>query len=83
VVNNADYRDWATVNKAMAGHIQYRNGPHADQRLLKAERRPHRSLTDEVSGQTILGDPLDALTEVHAPGFIREPRPMRMPRAPA
>jgi hypothetical protein len=23
----------------MADHIQYRNGPHRDERLLKAERR--------------------------------------------
>jgi hypothetical protein len=39
VVNNADYPDWNTFKKAMADHIQYRNGPHRDQRLLKAERR--------------------------------------------
>ncbi len=39
VVNNADYPDWNAVKKAMADHIQYRNGPHRDQRLLKAERR--------------------------------------------
>ena len=39
VVNNADYPDWMTVKKAMADHIHYRNGPHRDQRLLKAERR--------------------------------------------
>jgi transposase len=39
VVNNADYPDCDTLKKAMADHIQYRNGPHRDQRLLKAERR--------------------------------------------
>ena len=39
VVNNADYPDWNTLKKAMADHIHYRNGPHRDQRLLKAERR--------------------------------------------
>jgi transposase len=39
VVNNADYTDWDTFKKAMADHIHYRNGPHRDQRLLKAERR--------------------------------------------
>ena len=39
VVNNADYPDWDTLAKAMADHIRYRNGPHRDQRLLKAERR--------------------------------------------
>jgi len=39
LVNNADYPDWNTLRKAMADHIQYRNGPHRDQRLLKAERR--------------------------------------------
>ena len=39
VVNNADYPDLNTFKKAMADHIDYRNGPHRDQRLLKAERR--------------------------------------------
>jgi transposase len=39
VVNNADYPDWDALKKAMADHIHYRNGPHRDQRLLKAERR--------------------------------------------
>ena len=39
VVKNADHPDWATLTKAMADHIQYRNGPHRDQRLIKAERR--------------------------------------------
>ena len=39
VVNNADYPDWNTLAKAMADHIHYRNGPHRDQRLIKAERR--------------------------------------------
>jgi len=39
VVNNADYPDWNAVKKAMADHIHYRNGPHRDQRLIKAERR--------------------------------------------
>ena len=39
VVNNADYPDWDACKKAMADHIHYRNGPHRDQRLLKAERR--------------------------------------------
>jgi len=60
VVNNADYPDWNTFKKAMADHIQYRNGPHRDQRLIKAERRlpSDRRLTDEVSGATFLGDPL-------------------------
>ena len=39
VVNNADYPDWNPIKKAMADHIHYRNGPHRDQRLIKAERR--------------------------------------------
>ena len=39
VVKNADYPDWATLARAMADHIRYRNGPHRDQRLIKAERR--------------------------------------------
>jgi transposase len=39
VINNADYPDWDTLAKAMADHIRYRNGPHRDQRLIKAERR--------------------------------------------
>ncbi len=30
---------WDTLAKAMADHIGYRNGPHRDQRLIKAERR--------------------------------------------
>jgi transposase len=39
VINNADYADWDALAKAMASHIRYRNGPHRDQRLIKAERR--------------------------------------------
>jgi transposase len=39
VIKNADYPDWDTLTRAMATHITYRNGPHRDQRLLKAERR--------------------------------------------
>jgi len=39
VVKNADYPDWDTLARAMANHITYRNGPHRDQRLIKAERR--------------------------------------------
>jgi len=39
VVKNADYPDWAALTKAMADHIQYRNGHHRDQRLIKAERK--------------------------------------------
>jgi transposase len=39
VVKNADYPDWNTFAEAMARHIRYRNGPHRDGRLLKAERR--------------------------------------------
>lgn len=39
VVKNADYPNWDTLARAMAAHITYRNGPHRDQRLLKAERR--------------------------------------------
>jgi transposase len=39
VVKNADYPDWDAIAKAMANHIRYRNGPHRDQRLIKAERR--------------------------------------------
>jgi transposase len=39
VINNADYPDWDALAKAMASHIRYRNGPHRDQRLIKAERR--------------------------------------------
>jgi hypothetical protein len=35
---NADYRDWAALAKPMADHIQYRNGPHRDARLIKAGR---------------------------------------------
>lgn len=40
VVKNAEHPDWSTLAKAMADHIRYRNGPHRDQRLIKAERRP-------------------------------------------
>ena len=39
VIKNADYPDWEALGRAMAAHIRYRNGPHRDQRLLKAERR--------------------------------------------
>jgi transposase len=39
VIRNADYPDWPTLELAMARHITYRNGPHRDQRLIKAERR--------------------------------------------
>jgi transposase len=39
VVKNADYPDWPALELAMARHIMYRNGPHRDQRLIKAERR--------------------------------------------
>jgi transposase len=39
VIKNADYPDWPTLAKAMADHIRYRNGPHRDQRLIRAERR--------------------------------------------
>jgi transposase len=39
VIKNADYPDWDALAKAMADHIRYRNGPHRDQRLIKAERR--------------------------------------------
>jgi hypothetical protein len=39
VIKNADYPDWPTLAKALADHIRYRNGPHRDQRLIKAERR--------------------------------------------
>lgn len=39
VINNADYPDWDTLARAMADHIQYRNGPHRDQRLIAAERK--------------------------------------------
>lgn len=39
VVKNADYPDWDALAMAMASHIHYRNGPHRDQRLIKAERR--------------------------------------------
>ncbi len=39
VVKNADYPDWDTLARAMANHITYRNGPHRDQRLIKAEQR--------------------------------------------
>jgi len=39
VVKNADHPDWQELAKAMADHIRYRNGPHRDQRLIKAERR--------------------------------------------
>lgn len=39
VVKNSDYPDWNALDAAMTSHIEYRNGPHRDQRLLKAERR--------------------------------------------
>jgi transposase len=39
VVKNADYPDWPALTKAMAEHIRYRNGPHRNHRLIKAERR--------------------------------------------
>ena len=39
VVKNTDYPAWDTLAKAMAEHIRYRNGPHRDRRLMRAERR--------------------------------------------
>ena len=39
VIKNADYPDWDALAKAMADHIQYRNGPHRNQRLIAAERK--------------------------------------------
>ena len=39
VIKTADYADWDALAKAMADHIRYRNGPHRDRRLIKAERR--------------------------------------------
>ena len=39
VVKNADYPDWDTFGRAIAEHIQYRNGPHRDRRLTELERR--------------------------------------------
>jgi len=39
VLKNADYPDWDALGRAMEAHICYRNGPHRDQRLLRAERR--------------------------------------------
>jgi transposase len=39
VIKNADYPNWPALAKAMADHIHYRNGPHRDQQLIKAERR--------------------------------------------
>jgi transposase len=39
VIKNADHPDWDTLTTAMTDHIHYRNGPHPDQRPLKAQRR--------------------------------------------
>src|SRR3954471_3407807 len=39
VVNNADYLDWDAFAFALARHVNYRNGPHRDQRLIDLERR--------------------------------------------
>jgi transposase len=39
VIKNSDYPTWDALAKAMADHIQYRNGPHRDQRLIRAERK--------------------------------------------
>lgn len=39
VVRNADHENWDVLAKAMADHIRYRNGPHRDQRLARAERK--------------------------------------------
>lgn len=39
VVKNGDCPDWDAPTKAMNHHIACRNGPHRDQRLLKAGRR--------------------------------------------
>jgi len=39
VIRNADYHNWDTLARAMADHIHYRNGPHRDQRLIRAERK--------------------------------------------
>jgi transposase len=39
VIKNTDYAGWDTLAEAMADHIRYRNGPHRDQRLIRAERR--------------------------------------------
>lgn len=39
VVKNSDYPSWDALTAAMRAHIAYRNGPHRDQRLLRAEQR--------------------------------------------
>ncbi len=39
VIKNADYPTWDALAKAMADHVQHRNGPHRDQRLIRAEHR--------------------------------------------
>ena len=39
MIRNADYANWDILAKAMADHIRYRNGPHRDQRLVRAERK--------------------------------------------
>ena len=39
VIKNSDYPTWDALAKAMADHIKYRNGPHRDQRLIRAERK--------------------------------------------
>lgn len=39
VVKNSDYPSWDALTAAMSKHIDYRNGPHRDQRLLRAEQR--------------------------------------------
>ena len=39
VVRNADYESWDALAKVIADHIRYRNGPHRDRRLVRAERK--------------------------------------------
>ena len=39
MLKNSDCLDWDALSTATAAHIDYRNGPHRDERLLKAERR--------------------------------------------
>lgn len=39
VVKNSDYQSWEDLQRAMAHHISYRNGPVRDRRLAELERR--------------------------------------------
>jgi transposase len=52
VIKNADYPDWATLQKAMADYICLRNRTHGGGPIATVEARHARRLTDALSGAT-------------------------------